>query len=158
MALTRKTPMRRASVKASPFKVSALPESPTKRHPRPKGPGVDAVLTVIRRDGSRCVVCGEMTAGSRGMDWSIHHRRGRDGKADSHQPQNLILVCGGDNQSGCHGLIHQRRSESQPAGWWISRIVGTDPLTVPLLVDGQSRWVYLTAFGEYSLHPPMEAA
>ena len=130
-----------------------LPESPTKRHPRPKGPDWPTVEAVVLRDEGRCVCCGQLLLGVRGWDWSIHHRRGRDGRSDSHQPQNLILVCGADNQSGCHGFIHQRRSESQPNGWWLSRIAGTDPRFAPLLV-GQERWVYLTSTGEYSDNPP----
>ena len=121
---------------------------------RPAGPTPEIVAWVFDRDRRRCVVCGWRLSGARGLDWSIHHRRGRDGRPDSHQPQNLIAVCGGDNVTGCHGRIHQRRSEAQPNGWWLSRIAGTDPLTVPVLVERGSRWVYLTADGEYADVPP----
>ncbi|HEU4540391.1 MAG TPA: hypothetical protein VFR23_04630 [Jiangellaceae bacterium] len=113
---------------------------------------------VLQRDSWRCVCCGLPLNGERGWGWSIHHRRGRDGRPDAHQPQNLISVCGGDNTSGCHGLIHGRRSESEPAGWWLSRVAGVNPLTVPVLVDHGSRFVYLTADGEYSDELPGEAA
>lgn len=120
--------------------------------------GLDAatVEIVVLRDAG-CIVCGAPLAGERGIDWSIHHRRGRDGKPDSHAPQNNVVVCGGDNVTGCHGRIHSRRSEAQPNGWWLSRIAGTDPLAVPLLVEHESRWVYLTADGEYSDEPPRGA-
>lgn len=120
---------------------------------RQSGPSRETVQLVLLRDEG-CVVCGVELSGQRGLDWSIHHRRGRDGKPDSHQPQNLLSVCGGDNVTGCHGRIHSRRSESQPNGWWISRIAGTDPLTVPLLIEHESRWVYLTADGDVSEDPP----
>lgn len=119
-----------------------------------RGPDFYTVEKVLTRDGGRCVCCGTELFGDRAVDWSVHHRRGRDGKPDSHKPQNLITVCGGGNESGCHGRIHQRRSESQPNGWWLSRIAGTDPLTVPVLVGHGSRWVYLTASGEYADNPP----
>jgi hypothetical protein len=122
---------------------------------RRPGPTPEVVEVVLFRDGNRCVCCGGgLIDGGRGFEWSVHHRRGRDGKPDSHQPQNLIAVCGPDNVQGCHGRIHQRRSEAQPNGWWISRIAGTDPLTVPLLIERESRWVYLTADGRRSDDPP----
>ena len=123
-----------------------------KRRP---GPPPEVVELVLFRDGNRCVCCGWPSAcGIRGVTWSLHHRRGRDGRPDSHQPQNLITVCGGDNVTGCHGRIHQNRGEAQENGWWLSRIAGTDPLTVPVLVDHRSRWVYLAADGTYSDDPP----
>lgn len=118
------------------------------------GPSPETVELVVYRDGSRCVCCGVQVTGERGFGWSLHHRRGRDGKPDSHQPQNLITVCGGDNVTGCHGNVHSRRSESQPNGWWLSRIAGTDPLLVPVLVYRGSVFVYLTADGQYSDEPP----
>lgn len=121
---------------------------------RARGPDKPTVELVLERDRGCCVCCGVRLYGERGVDWSIHHRRGRDGKPDSHQPQNLITVCGGNNHTGCHGLIHQRRSESEPKGWWLSRVGGVDPLTRPVLVDRESRWVYLTADGRMSDSPP----
>lgn len=119
-----------------------------------RGPDADTVRLVLIREFGCCAICGNELPGERGFGWSVHHRRGRDNKPDSHTVQNLIAVCGGDNVTGCHGRIHQRRSEAQPNGWWLSRIAGTDPLTVPLLIERESRWVYLTATGEYSDDPP----
>jgi len=127
------------------------------RRSRATGPDAATVELVLDRDSRRCICCGIGLSGERGWGWSIHHRRGRDGKPDSHQPQNLISVCGADNHSGCHGRIHQRRSESEPAGWWLSRVAGTDPLTVAVLVDHGSRWVYLTADGRYADEPGGES-
>lgn len=120
-----------------------------------RGPTPEVVELVLYRDSSSCVVCGELLLGERGIGWSIHHRRGRDGKPDSHSVQNLIAVCGGDNVSGCHGRIHNHgKAEAQNGGWWLSRIAGVDPLTVPVLVERGSRWVYLTTSGEYAQTPP----
>jgi hypothetical protein len=120
---------------------------------RSTGPSSAVVDAVLERDGG-CVLCGEPLRGERGWGWSIHHRRGRDGKPDSHSVQNLIAVCGADNVSGCHGRIHGNRGEAQTNGWWISRVFPKDPLTVPLLVEHGSRWVYLSADGRYSDSPP----
>lgn len=120
-----------------------------------RGPDEQTVDLVFERDSNCCICCGKgLSRDDRGWSWSLHHRRGRDGKPDSHMPQNLITVCGRDNVSWCHGRIHQRRSEAQLNGWWLSRIAGTDPLTVAVLVDHGSRWVYLTADGRYSDSPP----
>jgi hypothetical protein len=130
-----------------------LPERPTYRHPRPAGPTADTVVKVLERDRGCCVVCGLPVLGERGWDWSVHHRRGRDGRPDSHTLANLILVCGNDNQSGCHGIIHQRRSVARPNGWWLSRSAGEDPLTVPIRYQGRPDLVWLTATG-ISNQPP----
>jgi hypothetical protein len=93
----------------------------------------------------------------RGLNWSLHHRRYRDGSPDSHLPPNLLLVDGASNVDGCHGRIHGDKAESMTSGWAITRHGDVDPATVPVLIDGGSRWVYLTADG-YSDNPPGDAA
>lgn len=115
------------------------------------GPDRETVMLVLHRDGYRCVVCSAPCQGERGWLWSLHHRRGRDGKPDSHSPQNLITVCGGSNVDRCHGRIHARRFEADACGWWISRNQsgGTDPLRRPVLVERGTRWVLLGTDGEY---------
>lgn len=97
------------------------------------GPDVATVELVVVRDKGRCVRCGELLNGPRAFGWSVHHRRGRDGKPDSHQPQNLISVCGSDNQSLCHGAIHRSRWEAEKSGLWLSRVASVNPLSVPVL-------------------------
>lgn len=122
---------------------------------RPTGPTPDVVNLVLLRDGWKCVVCGDDIGGTKGWDYSLHHRRGRDGKPDSHMPQNLITVCGGSNVDRCHGRIHARRYEARSYGWRIDRnAVDNDPLHHGVLVAHGSRYVYLSADGQYSDHPP----
>lgn len=158
----RSQPLKRTPMKRTSKIRKQYPEKPTRRHPRPKGPDGATVAQVMRRalrgDEVCCEVCGEVVWGHRAGHWSIHHRRGRDGRADSHSVQNLLLVCGVDNMTGCHGRIHQRRSESRPAGWWLSRAANENPLSVPVLIDRGSRYVYLTESGQYSEHPPVTPA
>ncbi len=134
-----------------------LPEKPTRRHPAPKGPDNATVLVIVARatvNGVlRCEVCGEPIHGSRGYDWSIHHRRHRDGKPDSHTAPNLLLVGGADNVSGCHGRIHQNGRWAKANGLSLSRAAGVDPLTEPAsLAVGR---VYLTADGGYAAAPAL---
>jgi hypothetical protein len=138
----------------------ALPEKPTKRHPLPTGPDSRIVGIVLRRalreDGQiHCECCAEVAWGERAWDYSIHHRRGRQGQRTDNTVPNLVVVCGTDNQSGCHGLIHQRRSWSQPLGLWLPRNgIRTDPALVPVTIDRGSRVVYLGADGRYHDNPP----
>lgn len=117
---------------------------------RPTGPTGPTVEMVLARDQGRCVPCGVELFGARGELWSLHHRRGRDGKPDCHSVQNLIAVCGASNVAACHGRIHQQRAEAKANGWWLSRIAGTDPLTVAVYVASQRRHVFLTADGRYT--------
>ncbi len=125
--------------------------------PRVTGPTPDVVELVLERDGHCCVVCSVRITGNRGFSWSLHHRRGRDGKPDSHLPPNLITVHGASNVHGCHGEIHRHKGDAMDAGYSLSRIAGADPLQYAVLLHG-SRWVYLTATGEYSDDPPGVAA
>lgn len=153
--LQRRTPLQATPWQRGKGVPLALPETPTKRHPRPAGPDILTVQRVLIRDDGRCVVCGRVLVGERGWDWSVHHRRGRDGKADSHSMPNLILVCGGDNQAGCHGRIHQQRSWAEPNGFWLSRVRSADPLLEPIRIHGYPQPVWLTADG-ISETPPTQ--
>jgi hypothetical protein len=114
------------------------------------------VVRSMREDWPACEVCGGPITGERGLDWALHHRRGRDGTPDSHTPQNQLVVHGADNVSACHGRIHRNRgNESIDNGWLISRNgVNRDPLMIPVLIDHGSRWTYLAPTGEYSDEPP----
>ena len=127
---------------------------------RRTGPTPDVVDAVIYRADFLCEVCGQGLGPARGIDYSLHHRRGRDGKPDSHQPQNLLLVHGGSNVDACHGRIHRNLGgESYRNNWLLPRNAKPtpDPLLVPVLLF-RDRWVHFTASGEYADSPPMEAA
>lgn len=122
------------------------------------GPSPEVVNAVLLRDCWRCVVCGQSIGGERGLEWSLHHRRYRDGRPDAHLPQNLITVCGSSNVDRCHGVIHASKTEAMASGWSITRHGFVDPLVQPVLVFERSRWVYLTGDGRYADAPPMEVA
>jgi hypothetical protein len=117
-----------------------------------RGPDSATVLRVLQRasrdDGPSCELCGRRLTGLRGEHWSLHHRRGRDAKADSHSPQNLLVVHGASNVDQCHGRIHGNRYEAEENGWWLSRVAGVDPLTVK--VQLHDRLVFFAADGSYS--------
>jgi len=126
---------------------------------RRTGPTPETVALVMARQEGRCVCCGHMLTGQRGWDWGLHHRRGRDGRPDSHQPQNLIAVHGADNVTSCHGFVHSHRRAAEDFGWWLSRTAGVDPLLVPVHVVGAvPHRVYLTADGGVADVPPDVAA
>lgn len=149
--LTRKTPLRRTPwVRRNRIQAS--------RRRRAGGPTKTVVTVVLARscrDGRPCCeVCGQPLSGERGYDWSLHHRRGRDGSAGEHDAANLLAVCGGSNVDRCHGRIHAGRPAAETNGWSISRNSPADPLTVALVVDNGKRRVLFTADGGYLEQPP----
>lgn len=123
------------------------------------GPDLETVMTVLDRDGYRCVRCGVPIQGERGRDWSMQHRRprgmGGTDRGDANSPANLVALCG-SGTTGCHGHVESRRAEAYVHGWLVSLHV--DPANVPVLVDHGSRWVYLTDSGEYVDNPPRRGA
>lgn len=150
MAFVRQaSPTRRRSAKRR------APEAET-------GPSADTILLVLRRATRLgtvcCELCGGELLGDRGLSWSLHHRRYRDHRPDSHSPQNLLALHGASNVDECHGLVHRSKADAMESGWSLSRHGFVNPLLVPVLIDAGSRWVYLTASGEYSDNPPEEAS
>lgn len=133
-----------------------------RRSTGPSSDVVHAVLERARRFGPsympNCEVCGFPLTGERGFDWSVHHRRGRDGGDDSHTAPNLLVVHGASNVDRCHGRIHANRgNESRTNGWLITRNgIDRDPLRIPVLVEGESRWTYLGVDATYRDDPPDE--
>lgn len=118
----------------------------------------ELVLERASRDGVPCCeVCGGPLNGERSFGWSLHHRRYRDGRSDQDSAQNLLVVCGGSNVDRCHGRIHGSKAEAMMYGWAVTRHGRADPLTIPVLIDRESRWKYFTASGEYADDPPEPA-
>lgn len=119
------------------------------------GPDPQTVNRVLARDCWRCVRCGESIGGERGLDYVLHHRRprglGGTRRADSSSPVNLLTLC-----SPCHAHIESYRGEALRNGWLVPQV--TDPAAVGVLVDRESRFVYLTDDATYSPHPPEVAA
>jgi|SRR6185436_5567789 len=127
-----------------------------------KGPTDETVLLVVARatrDGRVCCeLCGDPVKGDRGVGWALHHRRFRDGRPDSHSPQNYLVVHGASNVESCHGVIHAAKMTAKENGWAITRHGYVDPLTVPVWIDGGARRVLLAEDGRYADAPPERAA
>ncbi|MFI2663214.1 hypothetical protein [Micromonospora carbonacea] len=125
-----------------------------KRRPRDTGPAADVVAAVFARDGGRCVRCGGVLTGARGIGWSVQHRRARGAggtsRPDTNQPHNLIVLCGSAT-TGCHLHVEQFRVEAREFGWAIRQ--SDDPALIPVLhaVHG---WVLITADGAFANHTP----
>lgn len=122
---------------------------------RPSGPSPEVRNLVLRRAGHRCESCGESLAPGR---WSAHHRRlsamGGTRAEVAHSPVNLVALCGTDNQTGCHGLVHRNPQAARDAGLLVRR--SADPARVPVqLHDG--RRVLLRPDGTYQpVDPDLE--
>jgi hypothetical protein len=132
----------------------ALKRTPMRSRQNDTGPDFETVMAVLDRDGFRCVRDGKPAQGQRGWDWSVQHRLPRSG-GGGNGLDNLIILCG-SGTTGCHGHVESHRTEAYDNGWLVRR--GFDPATKPVLVDHQSRWVYLTPSGEYADNPPVVAA
>ncbi|WBB94250.1 hypothetical protein [Verrucosispora sp. WMMC514] len=102
--------------------------------PADTGPDAETVAVVVGRDQGQCVRCGRYVLnGERGWDWSIQHRRarqGRDLRPDTNTPPNLILLCGSAT-TGCHGWVETNRNASRPDGWAIRQtdVPASEPVT-----------------------------
>lgn len=106
---------------------------------------------VQARARMRCEVCG------RDLTWcggQVHHRRpramGGSRLAGTNTPPNLLFVC-----ADCHGRIERNRTEAYANGWLVPQSAA--PERAAVLVDQESRWVYLSRTGEYMDVPPSEA-
>lgn len=132
--MERMSPKQRARFKARgvehPTSTFLPPSSSSKSTPRraDTGPDQATVEVVIERDGGSCVVCGEGVSGTRGLDYSIHHRKRRSQGGDN-RLSNLVLVHG-HGTAGCHGRIHKEIAKAQEGGWLL---LSTDePERVPM--------------------------
>lgn len=104
--LARRSPLVRSSTWSS-------------RSVRFTGPMPDVVAIVLERDHWCCAVCATGLTGTRGVDWSIHHRRprraGGDPRPETNLPANLVALCG-SGTTGCHGWLESRRTEAAEMG------------------------------------------
>lgn len=108
------------------------------------GPDKATRKLVRKRDGNRCILCGQN--GSRyGIPIDLHHRRprglGGSQRPDTNQPQNLILL-----DRICHEWVERNREAALYAGLLVPQ--WADPALVSLRI-APGRWVLLTPAGTY---------
>lgn len=118
------------------------------------GPSKRTLETVWYRDLGLCAWCGKSISGSRGVDWSLHHRspRGMGGRSEAwvNEPANLILLHGSgviqDGRPSCHGVVEQEREKAMKLGFLVPRASGMKASDVPIThaVHGK---VYLDGTG-----------
>lgn len=124
--------------------------------PRYTGPDLGTRLRVVERDGYRCVRCGASVIRA---VYSVQHRKSR-GAGGTSDPAinlscNLITLCG-SGTTGCHGHVEANPVEAALNGWRVER--WDNPLNRPVLVEHESRWVYLDNQARYVDSPPERAA
>lgn len=158
--LVRRTPLATVSAKKANEATAGGKPVGTKKAPRNTGPDALAIETVWQRDKGRCGWCGWGIDpdSTRGLDWSVSHRRprrmGGDPRSETNLPSNLVLVHG-HALSLCHQEIESRRADSVHRGHLLHD--GDVPSQRPIehAVHG---WCYLADDGSVSYEPPECAA
>lgn len=125
------------------------------------GVGAAVLETVITRDQHSCARCGRpVTHLTRGVAWSIHHRRPRGSGGTSlawvNQPANLIVLCG-SGVTGCHGWVEKNRVDAIGSGLIVLRIGIREAREVPVmhalygvvLLDNDGGWEAVNEEGEW---------
>ncbi len=162
--IARKKPIGQMSAKrAAEIKAAGLPAFSTfvrqgprsaQREPKPRktstGPTRATVELVLDRDGHACVKCGLGLHGTRGVDYSIHHRKLRS-QGGGHTADNLVAMCG-HGSAGCHSWAHSRRGAAERLGLIVPSAY--EPATFPLWHAIHGR-VLLVADGSWQ---PIEVA
>lgn len=98
----------------------------------------DVKDTVKARAGGRCECCGRnLITGN----CSYHHRRakgmGGSRDASTHTTANVVLICGRDNKTGCHGDVHGNPIEARAHGWIVRQ--GALPARIQIVLhDGRT--------------------
>ena len=86
---------------------------------------------VVERDDGRCAACAAEVWGTRGFDFSLHHRRpakaGGDRRPESHAAGNLVLLHG-HGLTGCHWQVE----ENHRAEAYVSGLLIREPFTPSL--------------------------
>lgn len=110
------------------------------------------VASIVTRDRECCARCGKPVRGSRGRDWSVHHRRPRGAGGTSlrwvGQAANGVVLCG-SGTTGCHGAIERERRRAFDDGFLISRI-GVAVAVTTVLRHALHGWVLLDDEGGFS--------
>lgn len=110
------------------------------------------------RDDGKCARCGGEVWGTRGFDYSLHHRRpagcGGDPRPETHAAGNLVLLHG-HGTAGCHGETESRRADAFASGLLVHRSDTPARSAINHAVHG---WCYLLDDGTVSLDPPEVSA
>jgi hypothetical protein len=110
---------------------------------------------VYKRDAWCCVRCGLFVMGE---PHNVHHRIRRS-QLGPDSPENLILLCGSGNTTGCHGWVHGHVKDAQEHGWLLES--GSDPAAKGVAYateDGGFAVWYLLPDGDRHSEPPSEVA
>lgn len=137
-ALARKAELRRGGPLRRTPKRQRAPKTVARPAATDTGPTAAQRRTVAERAGYACDLCARPLGWFDGhhFTWStphsFHHRRpramGGTRRADSNEPQNLLLLCG-TGTTGCHGRVEASRALAYAAGWLVHQ--NEDPATVP---------------------------
>jgi hypothetical protein len=114
------------------------------------GPTREVEQLVIGRAAGHCERCGHGLGNTRGVDWSMHHRRPRSMGGTRapwiNQPSNLVIICGSGTSPGCHADVESHRAKAYTDGWLIRMGFRPAEVSVPLhghglvLLDDVGTW------------------
>lgn len=109
---------------------------------RSTGPTAEVVQLVWERDYGCCAFCGLRVLGTRGLDYSVHHRMAR--KAGSSRrpfinlPGNLVLLHG-SGYFGCHFRVERDGLQSCDSGFKVR----------------EGRWLPSEVLIDHAIHGPV---
>lgn len=110
-----------------------LKRSNIRSRSRPTGP-IPAVVEIVEfRDDDRCAWCGLGIRGTRGVDYSVHHRRprraGGDKRPETNRAANLVLLHGSATTS-CHRAVESARAAARDKGLllWATQLPAATPI------------------------------
>lgn len=114
------------------------------------------VSIIWSRDQGMCAWCGLPVFGSRGLDWSVHHRepRGSGGRGKRGSYVELAsngVIVHGHGTSGCHSEIERFRVKAIESGFLVSRIGQRRPNSVPIR-HALFGWVHLRDDGTWQAY------
>lgn len=80
-------------------------------------------VLILQRDGGNCARCGvHVVYMTRGIGWSIHHRRPQGAGGSSLEwvgrAANGIVLCG-SGTTGCHGWVESHRDDAREQGFLV---------------------------------------
>lgn len=99
---------------------------------------------VYARSGGICERC----CHAPGAEWQHRKNRSQGGRWTA---ANGLHLC-----SPCHRYVTEHPADAQANGWSVTRLC--DPAAVAVLIEGGSRWVYLTDDGAVTTEPPEASA